>query len=487
MICTDNECDLFQHTTSIMADDKPKPPMRSATSPNPPPSSAARHRLSQRQPSEQNASQSPKPSLGRRRSSVISYSSFEDLTQTLTDDLINPSFTRPRTAKEDDEVTHWHSTPLAFAILPAIGGLLFKNGSAFVTDVLLLVLAAIFMNWSIRLPWDWYYSAQAQRRDVEAEYGSFLDGTDTDETAVESASSVETLPKRASELDDVPEEPGGSEQLQKGEDAATELRRQEKLALLATFIFPVLAAYLLHIIRAQLSASSGGLVSDYNLTIFLLAAEVRPCRQLIRLITDRTLHLQRTVTGLNDPFGSAVEEKSAFSNLTSRIAELEAKLSEHTVVPQTMTIAQKTDVSELSAEMKKRYEPRLEGLERAVRRYEKRSTTLAMLTEQRLGSLETRLQDALSLAAVAAQQSQRRGVLRTLLDNIAVVILWPLKLAYRLAMSPLHLIDEAYTKLKGLLVGPTAPRPGRRSGSKQRTVKDDKVQKEKTPLRKVNR
>ena len=51
------------------------------------------------------------------------------------------------------EESHWHSAPLALALLPAIAGVFFQEGGAFVTDVTLLVLAAIFLNWSVRLPW----------------------------------------------------------------------------------------------------------------------------------------------------------------------------------------------------------------------------------------------------------------------------------------------------------------------------------------------
>lgn len=392
---------------------------------------------------------------------------------------------RPRVDKDYDEVTHWHSTPLAFAILPAIGGLLFKNGSTFVTDALLLVIAAIFMNWSIRLPWDWYYSAQTQRREIEPDDLDLVE-EEGEETAVESASSQGGSPKPSARLDAVVEDEVSPQQIQKREQAAAELRRLEKLALLATFVLPVGAAYLLHVIRAQLSQSSTGLVSDYNLTIFLLAAEIRPVRQLVRLITNRTMHLQRTVTGLNDPFGSALKEKDAILDLKSRIVDLEARLTDHTIVPQTMSLAQKTDVSELSVEMRKRYEPRLEGLERAVRRYEKRSTTLAMLTEQRLGSLETRLQDALSLAAVAAQQSQTRSAFGRLLDSIAAVILWPVSLAYRLAMSPLHVLEEIYRKVSGIVLGPAVTRSEKRSASKSRGVKDERL-KEKGAVRKAAR
>lgn len=43
--------------------------------------------------------------------------------------------------------------PLALALLPAVGGLLFQNGSAIVTDITLLGLAVVFLNWAVRVPW----------------------------------------------------------------------------------------------------------------------------------------------------------------------------------------------------------------------------------------------------------------------------------------------------------------------------------------------
>jgi len=443
-----------------MADNKPTPPPRpTAISSNNAsdlaPTSGVRNRVSQWQSSHHSLPPSPKPSgLLRRRSSILSYSSFEDATQ----ELINPRTGRRRGQEEDHEVTHWHSTPLAFAILPALGGLLFKNGSAFVTDALLLGLAAIFMNWSIRLPWDWYYSAQAVRQEVEPNHDDTIpEEPEDDEVALETTSSGEGSPeqpakKRKSDQATAPS-------IGKREEAAAGLRKQELWALLATFVFPALAAYLLHVIRAQLSRPSMGLVSDYNLTIFLLAAEIRPCRQLVRLMASRTLHLQRAVTGLEKPFASAICGKGTISDLTSRLADLEARLSNYTILPPTVTIAQKADVSDLSAEMRKRYEPRLESLERAVRRYEKRTTTLTMLTEQRLQNLETRLQDALSLAAVAAQHSQRRSIFAYVLEAASAVFIWPMKIAWSLCVWPFLAVEGLYENVKVALLGPYSSRP----------------------------
>ncbi|CAK3834354.1 Hypothetical predicted protein [Lecanosticta acicola] len=457
--------------TDANATTKPDPPTRSATmgstSTALPPSAAARQRLPQRSAT---ASPSPRPDpLLRRRSSLLSYSSIEDVSQSFADEIINPRMGRRRGGHDENQLTHWQSSPLAFAILPAIGGLLFKNGSAFVTDALLLGLAAIFLNWSIRLPWDWYCSAQELRRDVEPSTDAVPTDVE-DETAAESASSAGSSPTPPSRRRQEGTERGKdapTQDVAKREEAAGELRRQELLALGATFVFPALAAYLLHIIRAQLTTASTVLVSDTNLSIFLLGAEIQPFRQLIRLVSRRTLYLQRVVTGLDDPLASAVGEKHRVSTLASRIQELESKLADNTLVPQTTAMAQKTDINDLSAEIRKRYEPRVEGLERAVRRYEKRQTTIAIQIEQRLQLLESRTQDAVSLAAAAAQNSRNRGVVGNAFTTLVAIVMLPLRLALQICLWPLKALDDMYLRLKTLLLGPGPPRSAKRKSSRR--------------------
>lgn len=85
--------------------------------------------------------------LRQRRSSTFSDSIFSS-----TDDLLLPK-ARSVGLEAEAEHSHWHSAPLALALLPAVGGLLFHNGGAVITDATLLGLAAVFLNWSVRLPW----------------------------------------------------------------------------------------------------------------------------------------------------------------------------------------------------------------------------------------------------------------------------------------------------------------------------------------------
>jgi hypothetical protein len=87
----------------------------------------------------------------QRRNSTLSDSLSEarNSIRSSTDGLFLPRVTEEQPLEE----SHWHSAPLGLALLPAIAGIFFQNGSSFVTDVTLLVLAAIFLNWSVRLPW----------------------------------------------------------------------------------------------------------------------------------------------------------------------------------------------------------------------------------------------------------------------------------------------------------------------------------------------
>lgn len=91
----------------------------------------------------------------KRRSSLFSdnLSETRKSLRSSTDDLLLPRVDVRDHFDHENDASHWHSVPLGLALLPAVGGLLFQDGSAVVTDLTLLALAAIFLNWSVRLPW----------------------------------------------------------------------------------------------------------------------------------------------------------------------------------------------------------------------------------------------------------------------------------------------------------------------------------------------
>jgi len=205
------------------------------------------------------------------------------------------------------------------------------------------------------------------------------------------------------------------------------------VALFSCFTFPVLAAWLLHAIRSQLSRPSEGLVSNYNLTIFLLVSEIRPLSHLIKMIERRTLFLQRKIQPdlLQD---HSRLNGSAISDLATRLEELEAHVADgiaasgKTEPERSELIAAKASAQAFS-DIKKSVQPELDALNRAMRRYEKRATISAIQIEARLQDLESQLKDVVALAAAAHRSADHRSqhYLFILANWLSAVIVVPLQ------------------------------------------------------------
>ncbi|KAJ5199100.1 hypothetical protein N7491_000337 [Penicillium cf. griseofulvum] len=380
----------------------------------------------------------------QRRNSTLSDSISEarNSIRSSTDDLFLPRVAKDHAALSTEE-SNWHSAPLGLALLPAIAGIFFHEGSSFVTDVTLLVLAAIFLNWSVRLPWDWYRSAQAIRRE-------------------ESGFPAPGDPPYENDQEPQPH--------QKEAAAISELQIHELAALAACFIFPIIGTWLLHAIRSSLSRPSEGLVSNYNLTIFLLASEVRPVAHLLRLIQKRTLHLQRIITSSTDLNPTTLQD------LTKRLEELEAHVAETaTARLATQNLSPKEQdqletssiVAHAALESRKSIQPDIEALNRAVRRYEKRSALFTLQTDQRFARLETNAADALALAAAAQRlaESRRPNYALVLLDWACACIVVPAQIALSVGALPGRAVSGCWDAARRMLIGRRV-RPQPRSKSK---------------------
>ena len=129
-------------------------PLEDSSSPrvHPPGSMTLRHRGSARSATIAEGTNNLR---NQRRNSTLSDSVSEarNSIRSSTDDILFPRAAKRSDVNLTNEESHWHSAPLGLALLPAIAGIFFQNESAVVTDVTLLILAAIFLNWSVRLPW----------------------------------------------------------------------------------------------------------------------------------------------------------------------------------------------------------------------------------------------------------------------------------------------------------------------------------------------
>ena len=243
--------------------------------------------------------------------------------------------------------------------------------------------------------------------------------------------------------------------------ARKELRMHELLALAMCFVFPIVGTLLLHTIRSQLSRPSEGLVSNYNLTIFLLASEIRPASHLLKMVQARTLHLQRIVAD-SDEFDDTDSERidtHKILDLTKRLEELEAHVAEtaaqrlrstsedagHADTPSNMEGL----IAQASAEVRKTIQPDIDALNRAVRRYEKRTAISGYQTDGRLQAVERHVNDAVSLAAAAHRQP--RGLFHIIFDSLYAAVLAPVQFFVSLATLPARLVR----RVSGLVSFPT--------------------------------
>ncbi|KAL2812574.1 hypothetical protein BJX63DRAFT_239469 [Aspergillus granulosus] len=416
---------------------------------------------------------SPSPQTLRRNSTLSdSVSEARNTIRSSTDDLFFPrAATTP--VRDDEEESHWQSAPLGLALLPAIAGIFFQNGSAVVTDVTLLALAAVFLNWSVRLPWEWYRSARSIRRQhsfhaVPVELASEVIGSVQYTAGVQAGAQLEADPSSESpDSGAMPEQtkspsPPAQTTPDLGTAAIRELQLHELAALASCFLFPLIGTWILHHIRSKLSRPSEGLVSNYNLTIFLLAAEIRPFAHLLKMVQARTLHLQRIVDSSRDDADTDKTDRidpATITDLSKRLEELEAHIAETAAArlshsdPASNPNFPHEPTPPLSKETQDFYQSLvttstsdiqsdIDALTRAVRKYEKRTTLMAHETEKRLQFLESKAREALSLAAAVQQQSRaeqektRRGT-TTLLDSAASLVVLASEWASRLVFLPL--------------------------------------------------
>ncbi|KAK6843118.1 hypothetical protein PG990_004959 [Apiospora arundinis] len=418
----------------------------------------------------------------RRRSSNFSDFSLNDGRHSFGHSM-EDAWTPDKATDKSAERSRYAVIPLVLALLPAVGGILFQDGSAFLTDIILLGLAAIFLHWSVTQPWDWYHAAQEIRLLKDAAMAEHVFETDTEvEPSVTDSvtTALENVPEDEKDGDgsedqtpgDQPTSPAQTEFDSRRESASRELYTYEVLALSGCFILPLLGALLLHAIRCQLTRGSEGLVSDYNLCIFLIAAEVRPVSHLINLLQNRTLRMQRLV-GTN-PHLAKTQRDQQIEDLYGRIDELELRAAAATAAADVSSAAsahsETSDNNRAMEAIVARYmrdstQPELDALNRAVRRYEKKLALLAHATDRRVEYLEQKMNDAIALAAVAAKHSTSQVDLgHWLAERMVAIIALPIQTTIAVCGAPFRAWSSLFGR-KGRSTPEKSHRTARRPGS----------------------
>ena len=336
------------------------------------------------------------------------------------------------------------------------------------TDMLMLALGCLFLYWSVKWPWQWYHSSQGR---IFVDYDSdYLEDGDMD--LVDTSAPTDNTEGQGLASDGIETtRPAGrdptisSSQLRRQNRANESLKSYELLALSACFLMPIGVAYLLHAIRPYLSRPSGGLVSNSNLTLFVLAAEVRPFLHVFEMINKRTIHLQKVVSAPpQHQEESASQEQLA--ELFHRIEQLESTLASLPPPPPPAPAKGKGSSSETDTKERENntaqtealinsatqsLQPQLDALNRAVRRYEKRAAMQAVILDARLQDLDAGINDAVALAAGASRMAQQRpaGLVPWAYDSTTTAVSKTVHSVLVLPLLPYRVAQQVYVFLFG--------------------------------------
>jgi len=166
---------------------------------------------------------------------------------------------------------------------------------------------------------------------------------------------------------------------------------------------------------------------------------------MIKLVQRRTLFLQRTI--------SASAEEKHTGQLDPKIADIGKRLEElESHVADTVMITTKSDAgtpsqadeliarasTQANADLRKSFQPELDALNRAMRRYEKRTMTSAIQVETRLQDLEAKIQDVVILAAATQRNANKQSgnYLPVLLDWMSACVVVPVQYAIYVLTLP---------------------------------------------------
>ncbi|ORY87780.1 hypothetical protein BCR37DRAFT_375672 [Protomyces lactucae-debilis] len=180
-----------------------------------------------------------------------------------------------------ETISHFHYAPTAVALLPVLASLIVGSD---LTDLTLLLLVAIYLHNCVTVPADYYKHSRRRYKSID--------------TANLSESQASALRKQ---------------------------RANELHAFFGLIVGPILGACLLHYVRTIMGRPTNGLISNFNITIFVLAAEIRPIKIAHEFLSSRSDHLHEELQDVPPSKYDALAHK--FDDLLQDFSLLQQKVS----------------------------------------------------------------------------------------------------------------------------------------------------------------
>lgn len=174
--------------------------------------------------------------------------------------------------------------------------------------------------------------------------------------------------------------------------------------------------------------------------------------------------------------------------MSKRLEELESHVADTVMIttkPDSGTPSQADEFiarasMQANADLRKSFQPELDALNRAMRRYEKRTMTSAIQVETRLQDLEAKIQDVVILAAATQRNADKQygKYLPILLDWMSASVVVPVQYAVYVLTLPQRTLTAVISWIKvklGFASKSSKPQNSKispRTGQKRRSSKE---------------
>lgn len=205
----------------------------------------------------------------------------------------------------------------------------------------------------------------------------------------------------------------------KQHEISKQLRYAELQAFIGLIIGPLLGSVLLNYVRSSMARPANGLITNFNITVFVLAAELRPLKIAFTFLTDRSSSLQNELV---DVAPERYDELSQKLEMVEReLSNLKGGSSPHSPMKEQMNGHASST-------------PDLEQIKNALRRFERHEAQLKQHYEDKLYTLERRLADLANRPQIVT------GAGSGMVHSMESILLFPVRLGWSLITLPIRSI-----------------------------------------------
>ncbi|KAI7870930.1 hypothetical protein BDF14DRAFT_1719699 [Spinellus fusiger] len=221
---------------------------------------------------------------------------------------------------------------------------------------------------------------------------------------------------------------------------AYELRRHELIGLMWVMTSPALAGYTLQYSRHFLS-NYDKYVSSFNVTVFVVAASLKPLAHVFLLLRERTLYLQSEMQ----------VQESETQRLQKKVELMEEELNGlRRAFATKRDLGQATDGLGIT----------LEQLSKSIRRFEKKESALRSWSQDKFTTMDQKVREFDQFICYRIEQDQRKSTQRA----FAALLFLPLNITFWVAKRMTGLLPIPRTLLgSSRVTKPSALGPHRSS------------------------